>query len=226
MSKEGKKTFSPCANKSTSGVAVIFQNGCLGNGYCKVLIIWRKSGLMSMMEEQPNEYSLSFELDDTDESLQLSSEDMSQCSSGSKKIIREDRSAVHNSKKPPRPPSSEASVNFNRTIRSPLAMSHLLNQDGVSRGDDPQSPPPPPHSPPLARFKQVAGSVQKMQSTAKKFKNSSEIREVAFKEWLAKKEVKDISEKIKKTASMETENEKAKEQERQVVKLTSLTDSY
>ena len=43
VSKEGKKTLSPCANRGTSGVAVIFLKGCLGNGYCKVLIIWRKS---------------------------------------------------------------------------------------------------------------------------------------------------------------------------------------
>lgn len=166
------------------------------------------------MEEQVNEYSLSFELDDTDESLELSSEEVSG-SPESEKNVGGDRSAVHNSKKPPRPPSSEGSVKFNRTVRSPLAMSHLLNQDGGSRGADPQSPPSP-HSPPLARFKQVAGTVQKMQSTAKKFNNSSEIREVAFKEWLAKKEMKDINEKIKRSMSVETESERAEEQERQV----------
>ncbi len=170
-----------------------------------------------------NDYSLSFELDDTDESLQLSSEEVSQGSPDSEKVMQEDRPTVHSSssKKPPRPPSAgDGSVNLNRTVRSPLAMAHLLNQGGVAEDGGAQSPPLPPHSPPLARplkFKQVASSVQKMQSTAKKFKNSGEIREVAFKEWLAKKEAKDMNEKIKQTASMETEKEKAKDQERQVV---------
>lgn len=168
------------------------------------------------MEEQVNDYSLSFELEDTDESLQLSSEEETHGSTEFEKVVKEERSAAPISSKPPRPPSSEGSVKFSRTIRSPLAMSQLMNQGRVSSSAESQSSAP--HSPSQARlhFKQVAGTVQQMQSTAKKFKNSREIREVAFNEWLARKEVKDMNEKVKQAARKETEDDKAKEQERQV----------
>ena len=172
------------------------------------------------------DYSLSFELEDSDESLQLSSEDVSQPSPDSD-AAKEPRPPVRTtttttttttSKKPPRPPSAasgDGSISLSRTIRSPLAMAHLLNQDRVTDDSDAHASPSP-HTLKPPTFKQVASTVQTMQSTAKKFKSSGEIREVAYKEWLAKKEAKDMHERAKCAASKESAEDRAKQQQKEV----------
>lgn len=157
-------------------------------------------------ESSAEDYSESFEFDDTD-SKDLSSSlgrglaELSAADLVEGAIQTSDMPTV---KKPPtskRPHSSgRLDMDLSRTIRSPIAMSeHLLHgshlsTDGAKENQQPSpSPPPPLNSTARSlKFKEVAGKVRKLQSSAKKFKNSNEIREVAFKEWLAKKEVRDL----------------------------------
>lgn len=132
---------------------------------------------------ESSNYSESFELDDTSSE---SSQDQENVTSGSGKPVTEVTSPTVSTKKPPTSHSSDG-VDLGRTIRSPMPASHHLNQDDQHL----------PHRPPTSdstiakplTFKQAAGKVQRLQSSAKKFNSSNEIREVAFKEWLGKKEV-------------------------------------
>lgn len=155
-----------------------------------------------------SEYSLEFD----------SSHDQANLSSELKKTLNIDPSVhVNNSKKPPiskredslaRP--SDGVVDLRRTIRSPIAMAYHLNHDDseIQRTTHPSPNPETPFT-----FKQVVGTVQKLQFSAKKFRNSDEIRDVVYKEWRAKKEVKDIQERRSLANTQKTDAEKKLEKE-------------
>ena len=161
-------------------------------------------------DESSNEaYSESFELDGTD-SREVSS-DMSNCSgdmqtpeSGSNPTAHRPSSGT-TVKKPPRPKRERdpGGMDLGRTVRSPIAMSQHLQGtwDGVAKGE------------PTFTFREVAGKVQKLQLSAKKFNSSGEIRDVAFKEWLAKKEVKNMRERKSLEQSKRIDCEKKRNKE-------------
>lgn len=143
------------------------------------------------------EYSESFELDDSD-SRELSS-DMSHGQADMQGLVE----SVPNHpslKKPPRPKRVHSSSTD--LGGSPIAMSqHLHSKDSDLTANS------------TPTFKQVAGKVQKMQSSAKKFKSSGEIRDIVFKEWLAKKEVKDMRARRSLEQSKQIDSEKKKNKE-------------
>ena len=140
-------------------------------------------------ESSISDYSESFELDDTEDPSSDSSQGKENVDTNQVTDVTKMASPTVNTKKPPtskRPHSSDG-VDLGRTIRSPIPTVHHLNQDNqhlshhLPTSDSTIAKP--------LTFKQAAGKVQSLQSSAKKFNSSNEIREVAFKEWLGKKEV-------------------------------------
>ena len=103
-------------------------------------------------------------------------------------------------------------VDLSRTVRSPEMMAQHLTE--CRAREKPGHPPPSSNSPnkPL-KFKEVAGKVQSMQSAAKGFKNSHEIRDITFKDWAAKKEVKGIKDRNSQIQQRKIEEEKRKKKE-------------
>lgn len=115
----------------------------------------------------------------------------------------------------------ESEVDLGRTIRSPMTMAYHLNKNddldsaGGSTADtslDLSTTSSNPVGKPL-RFKNVAGSIQTMQSTIKSFKSADQVRDVAFKEWLTKKEVQKLQEKSSQMRDKEIKAEKKKQKE-------------
>lgn len=163
------------------------------------------------------DYSESFELDDSD-SRELSS-DMSRGQADMQEPLVENVPKHPALKKPPRPERVHSSgMDLSRTVRSPIAMSqHLHLSDShltcIADGPTKENEQPVLKSTPGPTLKQVASKVQKMQLSAKKFKSSGEIREVAFKEWLAKKEVKDMRARRSLEQSKQIDSEKKKSHE-------------
>lgn len=134
------------------------------------------------------------------------------------------RGKIKSDKKPPAPkrkaPTQSSNV-LRKTMRSPVALAHHLNRDG-SHQDSDHSPPQPRVSTPLPnssagirppRFIEAVTKVQKLQSTTKKFQSSNEVREVVFKEWLAKKEVKNLQKRQSLSQRKKEEAENKREQE-------------
>ena len=182
------------------------------------------------------DYSESFELDDTDsrESSSLGHEQADVLARFRETLASDEDHPPHRShsatgskqtRKPPTPKGGGRSrVDLGRTVRSPIAMSQHLQQGGQLTNENSQDNPslaPPLSSPPLhptghsLTFREATGKVQKLQAAVKKFKNSDEMREVAFKEWLAKKEVKDMrskkaTERCKKMDEETKRNEEVK----------------
>ena len=148
---------------------------------------------------------------------------------------------VHSRKKPPAPrpahkkrqqQSQNVGTDFRKTVRSPIELSCHLNQNkplseqtnsnlpshGTTSplGSGPHTTTPPRSSSEgkqASRFKQAVGTVQKLQSTAKKFQTSDEVREVVFKDWLAKKEVKTLQARQSLIQSERKEAEHRREKE-------------
>lgn len=163
-------------------------------------------------ESSNEEYSESFELDGTDSGGVSSG--MSHCSSDMETSERDTNHPTHTTspsptvKKPPRPKREHdpGGMDLGRTVRSPIAMSrHLQGTWDVAAKDKENQQP--------ITFSEVAGKVQKLQLSAKKFKSSDEIRDVAFKEWLAKKEVKDLRARKLLEQSERIDHEKKKNKE-------------
>lgn len=117
----------------------------------------------------------------------------------------------------PHPRPDVKKVDLRKTVRSPIAMAqHLsrarLNDSSETIDGGPSVSPPLLNSGPRPlRFKQVM--VQKLQSTVKKFENSDEVREVVFKEWLAKKEVKKLHSRQSLNEKEKTEADSRRERE-------------
>lgn len=63
------------------------------------------------------------------------------------------------------------------------------------------------------QFKDVAGVVQTLQSAAKAFSTSREMRDFAYKEWLAKKEAKKVEKVLKKSDETVVTNEEKRKRE-------------
>lgn len=170
-------------------------------------------------ESSVDEYSDSFELDDTDSkelSIEFNHEEHDDVELES--ALNEILDHPPSNKKPPTSAtklhsSGRDHVDLGRTVKSPIAMAEHLHQHH-STNEKTLSPPLNSTTRSLTlNFKEVAGKVQKLQSSAKKFKNSGEIREVVFKEWLAKKEVKAMRAKKSFERSRKIDVEKKRNKE-------------
>lgn len=164
-------------------------------------------------ESSISDYSESFELDDTSSD---SSQDKENVVSGSVNQVTEATSPTVNTKKPPKSkrPHSSDGVNLGRTIRSPIPVAHHLNQDDQLFSDSTIAKP--------LTFKQAAAKVQGLQSSAKKFNSSNEIREVAFKEWLGKKEVTHVERRNSVLQSKRVDTEEKRKREVEIMSCYSI----
>lgn len=177
-------------------------------------------------------YSDSFELDDSN-SEDFSHDDSDVLSELKKTLESAGTEPVpvtlnKNDKKPPAPKRerhlrlSNGGIDLRNTVRSPISMAQHLNQSGplAKSNDDVTDGGSHPHTVtsnsdparPL-RFKQAVGTVQKLQSTAKHFRNSDEVREVVFKEWLVKKEENNLRtrQSLSQSEIIEAKNNREKE---------------
>jgi hypothetical protein len=156
-------------------------------------------------ESVAEDYSDSFELDDTDSkaSSDVSYDQFlaSAVESGPKHLT-----PSPTQEKPPRPKRvSSSGGDLCRTIRSPVAMSEYLCQSDVVDGAKGNEP--------TLSFKEAAKKIQKLQSSVKNFNSSGEIRDIAFKEWLAKKEVKDMQTRVLLEQGKRLDDEKRRNKE-------------
>ena len=168
------------------------------------------------IRSEGSDYSESFELDDS--SSVISSESNYEEEGVRSELEKSlDQAPVKQSankltKKPPifKKELARDDIDLRRTIRSPITFIEKENHPSNLKSS--QEKPASTHTPALT-FKEAAGKVQKLQSSAKKFTNSDEIREVVFKDWLAKKEVKDMRTRKLLDDSKRIDIEKKRERE-------------
>ena len=164
------------------------------------------------IRSEGSDYSESFELDDSNSEISSESNHEAEgvLSELNQAPLTIKQPANKLTKKPPiiKKELPSGDTELRRTIRSPIT---FIEQENHLKSS--QEKPAPTATSPALTFKDAAGKVQKLQSSAKKFTNSDEIREVVFKDWLAKKEVKDMRTRKLLDDSKRIDIEKKRERE-------------
>lgn len=162
---------------------------------------------------------------DTQSSYSHHSFELDDLSEGDPDPLMESKEAKSPSGRPPLPqrqngvakkPPAHSGIDMGRTVKNPLKLAQHLSKaiDGAVqipsalRSDQSSTKKKPP------RFKKAVNAVQNLQSVSSNFKSSNEVREVAYKDWLAKKEVKAVQ--MKRTSLLEKKKEEEAKKKKEV----------